>query len=354
MPAPEVLGRCLGRATADASVPAWAQRIGVARVARVTDLDTCGVEVACAIRPAGLLLQVSNGKGATFARAKASAIAEALELQASENVDGRRMHWLAPEGDAFWGPETLGGFASPGGARAWAEAARLDRRGRVFVPASHVWCPASGSVSVGLRTAPWTSNGLAAHPDRGRALWHGLLEVLEREALCRTLPEGWTPAHLRRRAVRFEHPRAGGLRARGVRVHCVDATPRGWPVAAAAVLVADPATRAPSLAAGYACRRSGAEAAEAAFLEACQSRLTEIHGAREDVEQASVEVPEWVLDAPEPRRSVTTLPSWHGGIPALLRALGFAAAAVELTPAGVPWHVVRVFVPGCRFSGLLG
>ena len=43
--------------------------IGVTRIARVTGLDRCGVEVACAVRPAGHVLQVSNGKGETFSQA---------------------------------------------------------------------------------------------------------------------------------------------------------------------------------------------------------------------------------------------------------------------------------------------
>jgi ribosomal protein S12 methylthiotransferase accessory factor len=299
---------------------------------------------------------VTNGKGATFARAKASALGEALELWASEHPDPARLEWRRARGEAFWTASFLG--ADPAGesadvAQPWAGAGRLDRAGRVYVPASHVWCPAPGEPSVGLRTTGWTSNGLGAHPSRDQARWHGLLEVLEREALCRTLPEGWLPEHLSARGVAFAHPLAARLRAQGVAVHAVDSTPARWPVPVAAVLVADPDTRAPRLAAGYACRRTPGEALEAAFFEACQSRLTEIHGAREDVEQARADIPEWVLQAPAPRRRPSSMPAWRGSMRGLLRRLGVAAAAVDLTPPGVPLHVARVFVPGYRHSELL-
>ena len=63
---------------------ALAAQIGVTRVARVTGLDRGGVEVACAIRPGGHVLQVSNGKGLDAASAKAGAILEAAELWAAE------------------------------------------------------------------------------------------------------------------------------------------------------------------------------------------------------------------------------------------------------------------------------
>jgi ribosomal protein S12 methylthiotransferase accessory factor len=352
------LGHRLVPRDASAEVPAWARAIGVTRVARVTGLDRCGVEVACAIRPAGQVLQVSNGKGTTFQDAKISALSEALELWACENVDASQIHWLPEKPTAdFWPSEFIGMSAGLNRNRSavqpWASAERLDRPGRVFVPASHVWCPSAGAVTVGLRNLQWTANGLGAHPDPLLARWHGLLELLEREALCRVFSEGWTPEHLHTRALRFEHERLPALEAQGMRIHCVDATPARWPIPVVAVLIVDTDTRAPPLAAGYACRRTGAEAAEAAFFEACQSRLTEIHGAREDVVQKSVQVPSWLLESRSPRRDVSKLPAWSGSLPALLRALNVAAAAVDVSPQGVPLSVARVFVPGFRISDLL-
>lgn len=340
-----------------AEVPAWARAIGVTRVARVTGLDRCGVEVACAIRPAGQLLQVSNGKGRTFAQAKASALSEALELFALENPDPARLGWRVEEpGPAYWPGELLTGEGprrSRAVAQPWADAERLDTRGRVQIPASLVWCPGEGGAPVGLRTAAFTANGVGANVRRGPARWHALLELCEREALTRTFARGWTPRHLRERGLSFAHPLVPALEAQGMRVHLVDATPDGWPVPVVAAAIVDPGTGAPPLAAGYACRLSGTAAAEAALFEACQSRLTEIHGAREDVEQAPLEVPAWLRRGRTSPRAAEGLPRFSGSIAMLLKALGVAAAAVDVTPPGCPLSVQRVFVPGFRISGLL-
>src|SRR5215468_3351053 len=65
--------------------------LGVTRVARVTGLDRSGVEVACAVRPGGHVLQVSNGKGLTWEEARASALSEAAELWAAERPVAREL-----------------------------------------------------------------------------------------------------------------------------------------------------------------------------------------------------------------------------------------------------------------------
>jgi ribosomal protein S12 methylthiotransferase accessory factor len=51
----------------------------VTRLADVTGLDRIGLPVYCAIRPRGLILQSTNGKGARVADAQASALMEAVE-----------------------------------------------------------------------------------------------------------------------------------------------------------------------------------------------------------------------------------------------------------------------------------
>ena len=107
------------------------------------------------------------------------------------------------------------------------------------------------------------------------------------------------------------------------------------------------------VAAGYACARSYDEAASGAVLEAAQSRLTDVHGAREDT------VPMDRADAAALRhaclraRTLTRPRRRTGGEP--LRALWKAgyrrAAVVEL--ATTPLRVVKVIVPGLRVSELL-
>src|SRR5207248_9304865 len=69
-------------------IDAVQRAMGVTRVARVTGLDRSGVEVACAVRPGGHVLQISNGKGESWEQARASALSEAGELWAAERPHG--------------------------------------------------------------------------------------------------------------------------------------------------------------------------------------------------------------------------------------------------------------------------
>src|SRR5918911_2449947 len=81
--------RVLRRGQRSAGAARWralAAALGVTRVARVTGLDRTGVEVACAVRPGGHVLQVTNGKGETSAAAARGALLESAELAAAERV----------------------------------------------------------------------------------------------------------------------------------------------------------------------------------------------------------------------------------------------------------------------------
>jgi ribosomal protein S12 methylthiotransferase accessory factor len=109
------------------------QAIGVTRLARITHLDRAGVEVAAAIRPGGHVLQVSTGKGETWAAAARGALSEAAELTAAERprVDARGSYAeLAGQlGEAVVDPTSLApDQASPDWPDlrlAWREAADL-------------------------------------------------------------------------------------------------------------------------------------------------------------------------------------------------------------------------------------
>lgn len=257
------------------SLRRWCRQFGVTRLARLTGLDRCGVEVVGAVRPGGHVLQVSQGKGLTLEAAQWSALSEAIELSAAEQPDLSTLRFgPAPEGAAWdvhglsvaWAPAT----GLPGGAPSW-------------VPAERVYCPPSGTCWLGPSLAPWLSNGLGAHPtSRAHAVEHAVLELLERDALARVLPHGWTPHVTLSRLV--EAPAAvKPLRERGFGCFLFDLAPPGLSLHVAGALLFDLEGGPVPLTAGYACRRSWAAAAEAAWLEAAQSRLTEIHGAREDV-----------------------------------------------------------------------
>ena len=291
--------------------------IGVTRVADLTSLDRAGVRVACAIRPTGHVLQVSNGKGAN---AELAAVAEAAELWAAEQGEPERWTFL-------------GGVAH-------VRAQRLDARGEVWVPAESVWCPPLGAPSMGRSVTRWTSNGLAAHVKLERALLHGLLEVVERHAL----PDGWSEGAVRGRCVHARDENGFVLRA-------FDLTPKGCPVTVAGALLEDTEGGPVRLTAGYAARLDPRDAVQAACEEAFQSRLTDVQGAREDVALgAGAEPPTW-LRRQRPTRKLGRAVKLDAR--ALAKRLRRPAAYVELVPGRLPLRVVKVFVEGYEVSELL-
>lgn len=257
------------------TIDALAARFGVTRLARLTELDRCGVEVVAAVRPRGHVLQVSQGKGLSLEAARWSALGEAIELAAAEAPAPERLSFGPPPKDALWTPGDE--------AIAWAVGERLDTGARVSVPADAVYCPPGGVAWLGPSSATWRSNGLGAHPaSRAKAVEHAVLELVERDALARAAPHGWTPA-LTARRVAPPASLAKRVAAGGFELFVVDLTPRGDRLPVAGALLFDEEEGPVPLTAGYACRRRFEDAAVAAVLEAAQSRLTEIHGAREDV-----------------------------------------------------------------------
>ncbi|BDG04547.1 hypothetical protein AMOR_35430 [Anaeromyxobacter oryzae] len=357
--------------------------MGVTRVARLTGLDRTGVEVASAVRPAGHVLQVTNGKGATFEEAARGALLEAVELWAAEQpvpgpsgaVDALRaaapdaevvsLADLAPGADPSWDSLVV----------SWREAEALGGgRGarRALVPAVAVSCPPPGAPPLGPAVLSWSSNGMGAHPNRDAALLHALLEAIERDQLARALPEGFTETALAARLVdpaslAAVAPRTAAARAelvrRGFAVHLVDCGAK-LEVAVAAALLVDPHGAPVPVAAGYACRLDRDAALAAALLEACQSRATEIHGAREDVLHGDRDAaaPLAALCAViRPRRSARAMPSAQVPSPAAglrrvlrhLDAAGLSRVVAADLPAPPGVHAVKVLVPGFLVSELL-
>src|SRR3989475_4489411 len=183
-----------------APVDALQRAIGVTRVARVTGLDRSGVEVACAVRPLGYVLQVANGKGESWAEARASALSEAAELWAAERPRDL-VYGAAEELANAWEPSDLVAprLWSRKTRVAWRRARELASGREVLVPTQAVYCPPRGAPPLGPAAIRWTTNGMGAHPVRARALRHALLEALERDQLARALPRGWTPDAIARR-----------------------------------------------------------------------------------------------------------------------------------------------------------
>lgn len=320
--------------------------IGVSRIARLTGLDRTGIEVASALRPAGHILQVSNGKGRDWPSAARGALHEAAELWAAEQAPSGAIDVTAEELDAVMPPQWFGGDEVPGLRSRWVRAQRLDRAGQLWVPASGVSCP---SVGLGPSVVPWTSNAMGAHRQLSAALLHAIYEAWEREALARVLPRGWSPRDFSGRRLDWK-----AQTFEGFELAVFDLTPEEALAPVAGALLRDLDGGAIPLTAGYASRPTLQLAAEAAVFEAAQSRQTEIHAAREDVTVArSVDVEGlWrqVKKAKPARRPAVRGPTTAE---ALSRKFRRPVGFVELVPGRLPIRVVKVLVPGFRVSELL-
>jgi ribosomal protein S12 methylthiotransferase accessory factor len=331
-------------------VDALQRAIGVTRVARVTGLDRSGIEVACAMRPLGYVLQVANGKGLSWEEARASALSEAAELWAAERPRDL-VHGSLRELPDAWEPRDL---VAP---RLWSRHTRIAwRRARelfsgreVLVPAQAVHCPPRAGPPLGPAAIRWTTNGMGAHRTRGLALRHALLEAVERDQLSRALPRGWTPAAILRRKLDVSAlPIWRRLREVGLEAHVFDLS-GSLPVVGA--ILVDLEEGPVPVTAGYACAPRPLDAVRAAILEAAQSRVTDVHGAREDVEppdRPAMRALRAACERARPTRTIRRMPA-VGDLRAALR--GQRIAVVEL--AQEPLHVVKVFAPDLRVSELL-
>ncbi len=269
--------------------------LGVTRLADVTGLDSIGIPVYCAIRPSAKSLQVSNGKGLSHADAKVSALMEAVETHHFENPGGNlkrgSLRSMQRDGHVVIAPESLPGyrsnvFFSADRVLDWVSAEDLLSGREVWLPASVLYmCPPL--------LYDTTSNGMASGNHLLEATLHGLYEVIERDAMALLSVKGrliFSPKRCRfidlktvkDAPVRQLHRM---LAAAGVKLVLI------WlksciPIHTFMAVLLDPTPFSPSSTVnfGYGTHLSLSVAATRAITEAAQSRLTFIHGSREDLE----------------------------------------------------------------------
>ena len=265
---------------------------GITRVAEITSLDRIGIPVFSCIRPTAMdgAITVYNGKGATVEESRISAIMEGIERYSSELHD-RRVH-LAPYQEVL----ARGRVINPKDLilpeevdlerlMPWTEGFDIVNNEEVILPAHAVFHPLPHNYRGPFRT---TTNGLASGNTFEEAVFHALSEVIERDAwslveACRDTGPCVTgitdPAIL---AMQEKFAKAQ------VEVRVRDITSDiGIPTMAAVaddVLLKDPML----LTIGIGTHTSARIAVMRALTEVAQSRLTQIHGAREDTTLAEL------------------------------------------------------------------
>lgn len=347
---------------------------GITRVADITNLDRIGIPVFSSIRPSADkgAISVYNGKGATPAEARVSAMMEGIERYSAEVHDRKLLvetfSKLKAETEAV-DPRSLAlpQGADPEMAIPWFCGYDLLKDEEVMVPASGVFHPLPKEYPQLFRT---NTNGLASGNVLEEAVFHGLSEVIERDAwslveavkdtgpLVRGVEDGLA-AELLEKFARAE-----------VEVRIKDITSDiGVPTIAAAsddLRLKDPAL----LTIGMGTHTSAEVAVLRALTEVAQSRLTQIHGAREDTTTADFRREigyertkrlnrHWFVDSgTEQFSEIRSQDSedFLDDIRLMLKRLKEAgmerAIVVDLTREEIGVPVVRVIVPGLEMSAV--
>ena len=345
---------------------------GITRVADITNLDRIGIPVFSSIRPMADrgAVSVYNGKGATPAEARVSAMMEGLERYSAEVRDrDLKIARYSSLGTGALNPVDL---ILPAGADAdaeipWVTGWDIMNDVEVQVPANAVFHPLSSDYQRLFRT---NTSGLASGNVIEEAIFHGLAEVIERDAWA--LVE--TTRNMGPLISDVDDKQAKLLldkfAAAEVDVYLRDIT-SDIGVATCAAVADDVRLRDPTLlTTGMGTHTSARIAVLRALTEVAQSRLTQIHGAREDTTLADFRkqigydrtkrINRHWFEASE-KKSFSEIESFESDdflldIKYMLKKLAEAGldqvVVVDLTREEIGVPVVRVIVPGLEVAGV--
>lgn len=362
-------------------MPRW----GITRITDITRLDRLGLPVFAGVRPRGRALCVHAGKGLLPADARIGALMEALEFAVAEpdrsawkgddlSVAELETDWAG----AFHLQDLAPAFGVPIGSDRLLHCVRCEDvagRGDAWLPAELVFLPYEDPHGPSL--FGWSSNGLASGNTLAEATLHGLLEVLERDALAMNLPRdrsAWLEPH--------EYPAPFDELAANWRRIGIELSVRYVPNAFGlpcfqAILLEDSHSQTVDLASGSGLHLDARIAFARAVCEAAQSRLSCIHGGRDDItdfydhvnDQGSARDARRTLAAEEafdrtnqvPWRDIPSAPiEGASSLDELLSQLRQRLAAQGFprvlrhrfdAPLG-GLHVVKVVVPRCQEAAL--
>jgi len=346
-------------------------RYGITRLARLTSLDKIGIPVWNAVSPNAHSIVINQGKGICDVDAKVSAAMEALERAVAAEpelnmrtasagelaAEGLRTDPLKPLIRA--GRDEVG----PGDIIDWV-------RGNDLIAGGDVWVPRQALALDDTRpTRFWqSSDGLASGNTMLEAMFHGLLERVERDAEAL-----WnlTPSAERAAACvdpfSFDDPVISDLATRitsaGFRLKLFDMTSDIAIPCFSALIAPDAASdgtafRYIEVTNGSGCHPDPVRSTIRAITEAAQSRLTFISGARDDIhpETFARPLPEHLkqeLDLPPTPYRITDIadadPTLADRIADVIERLTAAkitsAIAVHMNPDTHDFAVAKMLVP---------
>lgn len=338
----------------------------ITRVADITHLDEIGLPVHVAYRPAGTTLAVSIGTGLTAAQARVSAAMESVELWHAENpwLDIERRCPARDLGLPYDIRNLNLALHSPLTDRVvldWVGGVGLTTGQRYLVPADTIQVDFTGRTWATVLFRP-TTNGLASGNSSLDATLHALLELIERDCVSDfyTTPLAGRPSV---DPAASRHPDTAtvyaALRAAGCRIEVYDITNRiGVPCYSARIWSPD----VPMTCGGFGCHVDPDIAIGRALLEAAQSRLCTVSGARDDIPLQAYEPSDPLPVPPGPHQDLPPMADLGDDIADVVRycssrvagATGVEPFVVDLTHPrwGIP--VSKVFAPGLRLHEDIG
>lgn len=278
------------------------KKIGVTRIADITNLDRLGIPIFSAIRPSAApgAISIYSGKGSTEQRARISAIMESFERCLAErpglnaNIAGNisapalvESYLNARENCTALDPDALilSQPYNPSSLLEWVGAYDLLNKEEVFVSANAVYHPYD-SPGQCQKLFLSNTNGLASGNVLEEAILHGLLEVIERDAISTaqfTRDLGKEIVLTEEDGYLYELARKFKDAGIDLKIWLVP-TDTGIPTIIAAiddVKLKDPAL----LVMGAGSHLKPEIAVARAITEAAQSRVVQIQGAREDTDR---------------------------------------------------------------------
>lgn len=343
--------------------------LGITRLARQTGLDRIGIPCYAAVRPNSATIASHQGKGLDDVSAQISAVMETAEYAFAETPQGvqRIMSLAEIEADGLATMDVAnllprGTVIDRHRPLRWIEGFVLETDMPVLVPYDAV---VLGPPPADLPGIAQSTNGIAAGTSLRGALIHALCEVIERDAVCLW---GFKPdpaaAATAVAPSAFEDADVEALEFRiteaGFQLRLYDQTSNtGLPTIYAVLSPEDGADRHFDAATGASCHPVAAVAARRAIVEAAQTRITNIAGARDDIVEneyeqelsRSIAILTNIGATTRPAPLGLTGPTSEEGLLLALRA-GLARAGINRTiviPIGgesVGIQVVKVFVPG--------
>jgi YcaO-like protein with predicted kinase domain len=271
--------------------------MGITRIANITGLDNIGIPVVMVCRPNSRALSVSQGKGLDLHEAKVSGLMEAAELFHAENIHRplkfetyARLRRQVRVAEPDFLPGTSDKRFHPNLRVFWIEGHDLLNGTSIWVPNELVHADFRLPRPQGAGRFLQTSIGLAAGNEILEAVIHGICEVIESDS-C-SLWDLLRPEQREKTKIRLETVNDPACRKVLKMFKEAEVAVAAWNVTSDLgiptvlshiIPESDDTFRRLFTAGGSGCHPSRDIALLRALLEAAQSRLTVISGARDDL-----------------------------------------------------------------------